>query len=83
MSTENKNQCVVINAEFLFEFDSFERWVNKASSWFKGKTKYDVIVCLDRNGFVCHIGEDFMKARDEKSFPVKCFRLKRTIEDKL
>lgn len=76
----NETGCVVINAEPLFEFDSFERWVNKASSWFRGKTKYDVIVCLDRNGNVCHTGEDFMKARDENLFPVKCFRLQRTIE---
>lgn len=71
---------LTLKAEFLFEFKDFEQWVNKASSWFTPYTRYDKTVCLDINGRACTIGEDFMKARDENLFPVKAYRLTRTVE---
>ncbi|KWH27632.1 hypothetical protein WL99_19940 [Burkholderia cepacia] len=46
------------------QFDSFQQWVNKASTWVNGG------VCLDRNGTVLHNGGDFMRARDAGDFPV-------------
>lgn len=50
-------------------FETFERWVNKASSWLtrrEGKA-----ICYDTKGRQCMIGRDFMQARDDGSFPVR------------
>jgi len=46
------------------EFPNFQTWVNKASTWVNGGA------CLDANGRHCKIGADFMRARDESTFPV-------------
>lgn len=51
------------------EFTSFIQWVNKASSWigFTGAKCFDT---LDRP---CRNGGDFMRARDEDTFPVRWY----------
>lgn len=49
----------------LDNFWSFSTWVNKASSWIDGQA-----ICFDANGRLCRIGKDFMRARDENTFPV-------------
>ena len=46
------------------QFDTFQRWVNKASTWVNGG------ICLDRHGQELRNGGDFMRARDNGSFPV-------------
>lgn len=58
----------------LFHFDSFQQWVDKAQGWFKsaGQRSCDHI-CLDAAGRVCMIGRDFMRARDEGTFPVTVY----------
>lgn len=63
------------------EFTSFEVWVTKARSWLGGisggGTKYkkpEKVVCFDAKGRVCRRGADFMRARDEGTFPVKAYR---------
>ena len=45
-------------------FPDFQTWVNKASTWVNGGA------CLDAFGRHCKIGADFIRARDEQSFPV-------------
>lgn len=45
-------------------FDSFQRWVNKASTWVNGGA------CIDHKGRILTCGADFMRARDEATFPV-------------
>ena len=45
------------------QFDSFEQWVNKASTWVSGG------VVLDRNGKQLTCGKDFMECRDNGNFP--------------
>lgn len=74
MNTELK-----INATELFEFTSFSDWVNNASKRFKPH-KFKPNVCIATDGSVCHIGEDFMRARDYDLFPIKVYTLQRTIE---
>jgi hypothetical protein len=46
-------------------FESFSGWVNKASAWLDAGA-----ICLDTAGRVLENGDDFMRARDEKRFPV-------------
>jgi hypothetical protein len=62
-------------------FDSFDQWVNRASSWLTchsdyndgSVTHYDrfTAICFDTEGRICRIGADFMRARDEGTFPVR------------
>lgn len=46
------------------QFDSFDQWVNKASTWVRGG------ICLDRHGRELKSGADMAHARDSGSFPV-------------
>lgn len=47
-------------------FNDFLTWVNKAASWIGGTNP----LCADAKGRVCRNGGDFMRARDEGTFPV-------------
>lgn len=46
------------------QFESYEQWVNKGSSWVNGG------ICLDTNGVHLKIGKDMARARDTGTFPV-------------
>lgn len=58
----------------LFEFTTFENWCNSAQSKFMlaGVTGKDVL-CIDSQGRVCQKGLEFMRARDDGSFPVRVY----------
>jgi flagellar biosynthesis/type III secretory pathway protein FliH len=75
---QTEDKCRV-NAEYLCTFKDFDQWVNKASSWIAGHRK-GTVICIDDAGNLCLIGEDFMAARDFKLFPVKAYRMIKTIE---
>lgn len=66
-------------------FDTFEQWVNRASSWLTCHHKYNntehgekkgwrgshfTALCFDSLGRRCESGKDMMRARDEGAFPV-------------
>jgi len=68
---------IKLNATELFQFGSFNDWVNNASKKFK-PYKLLPTICIASDGSVCHIGEDFMLARDWELFPIKVYSLKRT-----
>lgn len=46
------------------QFRDFTHWVNKAPTWVRGG------ICIDAAGRQCAIGSDFMRARDEGTFPI-------------
>lgn len=76
-----KNKITIsVPAEYLTTFTNFQQWVNKATTRIGGYGNMEQLLCLDKNGNVCHIGQDFMAARDADLFPVKAYRLIRTIE---
>jgi len=65
----------------LFQFHTFDEWVNKARQWYGGcgyPTK--MLVAIDDVGRMCRIGKHFMLARDEDVFPVRV-HLKREDEE--
>lgn len=70
---------LTIKATELFEFRNFTDWVNNATKNFKPH-KFKPTVCIASDGSVCHIGEDFMIARDWKLFPIKVYSLERTAQ---
>lgn len=56
-------------AEHNQRFETFQTWVNKASSWLtrrEGKA-----ICFDAKGRQCLIGRDMERAHDEGAFPVR------------
>lgn len=59
------------------QFDTFGQWVAWASSWLTGRTgsvgEPLPAICVDAKGRRCHVGKDFMRARDEDAFPVRFF----------
>lgn len=60
----------------LFSFFNFETWCNKAQSWFaQAGRQHGTTICIDSKGRVCRIGREFMRARDEGTFPVRVFDL--------
>jgi hypothetical protein len=77
-----KDDRINVNAEFICEFNNFEQWVNYASRTLgrARKTRNDILLCVDTAGNTCVIGEDFMFARDNHLFPVKAYRIPRSIE---
>jgi len=62
-------------------FDSFDQWVSRASSWLTCHSDYNdgsvnhynrfTAICFDTKGRICRIGADFMRARDEGTFPIR------------
>lgn len=57
-------------AESNQRFETFQTWVNKASSWLCRRGNSDRAICFDARGRRCRIGDNFMRARDESAFPV-------------
>lgn len=58
--------------ETYFTFTSFENWVNTASKKFRMHGLYNQYgyVAVDAAGRVCQTGREFMRARDEGTFPI-------------
>lgn len=62
------------------QFDTFDDWVNRASRVISERhcptdTVGNVLraICVDTRGRRCQCGGDFMRARDEGTFPVRFF----------
>ncbi len=60
-------------SEYNQQFDSFEQWVDKASSWLTRHHEYSEFfraTCIDSTGMICSCGKHFKIARYRGSFPV-------------
>jgi len=55
----------------LFDFENFDNWCDTAKGKYgnSGYHSHDLIA-IDNKNRVCRCGREFMRARDEKSFPV-------------
>ncbi len=56
------NINITIEAEHIAKFNTFDEWVNKASSRLGGFAKDQKIICIDKNGNTLTGGTDFMSA---------------------
>lgn len=68
----------------LFDFQDYQDWVNHATARYSsiGLSKEDrkeLCITLDSMGRLCRRGGDFMRARDEKTFPVSVYIMNFTI----
>lgn len=58
----------------LFSFSDFEDWCDTASYKFESAGFVGRhAICVDSRGRLCFRGKDFMRARDDGSFPVRVF----------
>lgn len=68
------NNITVTVGEKFFDFESFEQWVNKASLWYYTRTNgTSHCLSVDSVGRICLTGKEFMRARDEGSFPISVY----------
>lgn len=51
------------------EFVSYEDWVNSARRELEGRNA----ICIDALGRECWIGKQFMRARDQGTFPISFY----------
>jgi hypothetical protein len=73
---------ITIKVEELCVFRTFQSWVNHASSWIGGYcSRQDTVICIDKNGYSCHTGKQFMFARDNDLFPITAYRLIKNTEN--
>ena len=71
---------ITIEADQITVFHDHLEWVNKAQSRLSGFRQDQKIICVDRNGNACTIGQDFRVAKENDLFPVTAYRLVRTSE---
>ena len=69
MSEHTKGRLV---PKFAGEFTSYQQWVNKGSSWL-ASPEHRRAMCIDAIGRRVAIGADFIRAREEGTFPVYFF----------
>jgi hypothetical protein len=58
-------------AEHDQRFDSFAQWFDEGPSWLGRRGPNETAVCLDARNRPCVANADFMRARDQKTFPVR------------
>lgn len=68
--------------QLVFEFTSFQEWVNKASSWYAQHRdhRHTQFLAIDSEGFVCLVGQNFMDAEKHNRFPIKVYKLKSSFD---
>lgn len=65
-------EAILVNAEFLFQLNSKQEWVNRVPNILPEKTtKAEEWIWIDTNGNYMAIGEDFEAARNMDSYPVR------------
>ena len=59
-----------------FRFNKFSDWVNGAGSLFEiaELRGNEDSLCVDAKGRICLTGKEFMRARDDGSFPIIVYR---------
>ena len=67
---------ITVNAgDEVFSFSSFENWCDTAKGKFASAGLHgDDSICVDTQGRICQKGLEFMRARDDGSFPVRVYR---------
>jgi hypothetical protein len=68
-------EITVTVGDEVFSFSDFENWCDTAKNKFMnaGLRGPDTL-CMDTRGRLCKSGKEFMRARDDWSFPVRVFR---------
>jgi len=74
---DNGTPASHLEPAIIGKFDTFEQWVSFAEQALTSITdergRPVKAICIDDIGRRCNIGADFMRARDENTFPVRYF----------
>lgn len=70
---------VTVRAELITAFDTFQEWVNKASSRL-GTYHHEKIICIDQSNKILLSGKEFSFARDNNLFPVNAYQMKKNTD---
>lgn len=61
--------------EEVFSFSDFEDWCATAKWKFEDASLRSCnAICIDTRGRVCQTGIEFMRARDDRSYPIRVFK---------
>ena len=61
----------------VFEFADYDNWCDTAKVKFsRAGLRGDNAVCVDARGRICLSGKEFMRARDQGTWPVKVYPAK-------
>lgn len=76
-NTEPETQeKITVNAEFLFELESKQAWVNRVPKILPQKIRGgEQWIWLDKNGNVFELGKDFMAAEKHNTYPCRVYRV--------
>lgn len=65
----------VKTGEYLFQFRSFEDWVNHAKERFAGhNVNAGNTICLDAKGRIAVCGAQFIRSKADGSYPIRVYR---------
>ena len=74
MEDTSQELQVKLNVNGIVTFKTFNQWVNHASSYLSEYNKRkNKLICIDKDGFICDIGMDFMVSRNADRFPVTAY----------
>jgi len=58
----------------LFQFSTFDNWCDTAQKKFSvAGVRWQDTLCIDSMGRVCVKGEEFMRAQEQDTFPIRVF----------
>jgi len=65
----------VLVGDKVFEFTDFDNWCDTAKKKFENEGLLAAnAVCVDSDGRICLSGKEFMRARDQGTWPVQVFK---------
>lgn len=66
-------------AEIITVFYGKQDWINRAQRALGHiRERQEVLLCLDSEGYACHIGEDFRVAKEQNRYPVTAYKVLRS-----
>ncbi len=72
--TEERKTVIMFLGKKLFEFESMEQWVNKATSWYRNCGTKDYVT-VDSFGRICTRGAHFQRAKDDGAYPIRVYEI--------
>ena len=76
MASDIFDDVVLVKGKKLFDFTSFNDWVNTAQRKFGSVgLRSNQYLCIDTQGNVCTKGKEFHTARDNGWFPVTVYQV--------